>query len=73
MLITIIFSYLENFFVLAYLAFYFILNSGAGARDNSGLRVLHPSLCKHPTSSKWIMVTAGNLYHWSSLNTRVVT
>ena len=33
MLFSFIFSYLENFFVVFYLCFYFILSSGASARD----------------------------------------
>ena len=29
--------------------------------------------CKHPTSSRWTMVTAGNLYLWSSRSIRLAT
>ena len=36
-----------------------------------GTDFFYPSPCKHPTTSKWTMVTDGNLYLWSSLNTHL--
>ena len=33
----------------------------------------YPSSCKHPMSSRWTRVTAGNLYLWSSLSIRLAT
>ena len=44
-----------------------------GPNSSSSTPRFYPSPCKHPTSSKWTMVTDGNLYLWSSLSIRLAT
>ena len=57
----------HRFYVMDTEAFGFVLGTDFFVEHSR----FHPSPCKHPTSSKWTMVTDGNLYLWSSLSTRL--
>ena len=62
-------SIAHGFYVMHTEAFDFLL----GTTSSSSTPRFYPSPCKHPTSSKWTMVTDANLYLWSSLSTHLAT
>ena len=60
-------SIAHRFYVMDTEAFDFVLVR----TSSSSTPRFYPSTCKHPTSSRWTMVTAGNLYLWSSPSIRL--
>ena len=62
-------SIAHRFYMMGTEAFDFVLGTDFFVEHSQILS----SPCKHPTSSKWTMVMAGNLYLWSSLSTRLGT
>ena len=62
-------SIAHRFYVMDTEAFDFVLGTDFFVEQSQILSLT----CKYPTSSKWTMVTAGNLYLWSSLSTRLAT
>ena len=64
-------SIAHRFYVMDTEPFDFVL--GTDFDSSSSTPRFYPSRCKHPMSSKWTMLTEGNLCHWSSLSTRQAT
>ena len=62
-------SIAHRFYVMDSEAFGFVLGTDFFVEHPR----FYPSPCKHPTSSRWTMVTPGNLYLWSSPSIRLAT
>ena len=62
-------SIAHRFYVMDTEAFDFVL----GLTSSSSTPRFYSSPCKHPTSSRWTMVTCGNLYLWSNPSIRLAT